>query len=114
MTNDGMLASTKKVALSLSRFSTGTRIAHVLPRLKLQALMSIRTLTDNGFIMVFHLYSKGITVHEEVQLISGKPTVLYKGGRTPRECGQFHLSSRLTFCQVSTSMKLPCACMSYH
>ena len=74
--NKGTLTSTGQVSLPLRKLSRGARTAHVLPGLRPKALMSVRMLADNGYMVVFHPHQQGVTVHDDIKLTSSKPAVL--------------------------------------
>ena len=38
---------------------------HILPALKNNSLMSVKVLADHGYTTIFHLYQKGVTIHDQ-------------------------------------------------
>ena len=40
-------------------------MAHILPGLKPNLLLSVKQLADNGYVTIFHPNDKGVKVHDE-------------------------------------------------
>jgi hypothetical protein len=58
--------------------SVGAREAHVLEGLKPKALLSVKTLADNGYTTIFHPHDQGVTVHglDDFELTLKSPALL--------------------------------------
>ena len=57
--------TTATAQLPLNNIRPEARVAHILPELHPNALLSVEQLADNGYITIFHPHDKGVTVHNK-------------------------------------------------
>ena len=50
--------------LPMNQLSWATCETHILPVLKANSLMSVKTLAENGYMTIFHPYQGRVTVHD--------------------------------------------------
>jgi hypothetical protein len=90
--NGQIIQTSHTVDLPYSTLCKAARMAHVLPKLKTNSLVSVSKLADSGYTTVFHPAPGGVTVHEKdafqtVQRTSAQRLLELKwiaGGRTSR------------------------------
>ena len=80
-----ILQASNTALLPTTKLSAGAREAHVLEGLQPKALLSVKTLADNGYTTIFHPHDKGVTVHgvDDLELTFKNPALLQgwrKGG----------------------------------
>ncbi|EED88237.1 predicted protein [Thalassiosira pseudonana CCMP1335] len=80
-----ILQASSTALLPTTTLSAGAREAHVLEGLQPKALLSVKTLADNGYTTIFHPHDKGVTVHgiDDLELTFKNPALLHgwrKGG----------------------------------
>ena len=73
-----VLQASHTALLPTTKLSDGAREAHVLKGLKPKALLSVKTLADNGYTTIFHPYDQGVTVHglDDFELTLKSPALL--------------------------------------
>jgi len=73
-----IIHTTDEVQLPLHQLRDGARQTFVLPNLRKQALMSVKSLADNGYTTIFHPFDQGVTVHDndDFKLTLSKPAIL--------------------------------------
>eukprot|EP01082_Thalassiosira_pseudonana_P002456 g1757.t1 g1757 contig11:6688-7572(+) len=82
MASGQILQASSTALLPTTKLSAGAREAHVLEGLQPKALLSVKTLADNGYTTIFHPHDKGVTVHgiDDLEL-TFKNHVLLQGWR---------------------------------
>ena len=73
-----VLEASNTALLPTTKLSVGAREAHVLKGLKPKALLSVKTLADNGYTTIFHPHDQGVTVHglNDFELTLKSPALL--------------------------------------
>ena len=73
-----VLEASNTALLPTTKLSVRAREAHVLKGLKPKALLSVKTLADNGYTTIFHPHDRGVTVHDidDFELTLKSPALL--------------------------------------
>jgi hypothetical protein len=73
-----VLEASNTALLPTTKLSVRAREGHVLEGLKPKALLSVKTLADNGYTTIFHPHDQGVTVHglDDFELTLKSPALL--------------------------------------
>jgi hypothetical protein len=75
-----VLEASNTALLPTTKLSVGAREVHVLEGLKPKALLSVKTLADNGYTTIFHPHDQGVTVQglDDFELTLKSPALLQR------------------------------------
>jgi hypothetical protein len=100
----GHLSQTTATAqLSFDTIRPEARIAHILPALQPNSVLSVKQLADNAYITIFHPHGIGVTVHDEKDVkLTLQQTALLQGWRDRQGLWQVALKPTVTNLNTDT------------